>query len=551
MSTTVIQQQQFRPFVNGHNMYRSEQVRASPRIISTRPEELGSYTASNTIPEEMQTDVTLRVREMGSLYPYLALLKDLSYDLSENDLPTIISSEDFAEKTSHFVFSTIARNQIKDITPQILQSYEVKDGALSSIGWSWNVDGSSTITFSFQGLQYTVLKGSKSATIVERKVKVSSGVAELAQTPTKILQAVAEQPADIAGKDITDVTSISVGNSINIGSYEGVAPTMVSVVYTYDQPLDGPALFYGQLLTEQVSCTIDGYLTISHPALNLVSVRAGDGTLISGATLINDTTIKGPEVNVSGETPSGVIDGVDTTFTLSETPIVAGSVSILVDGTTSVTDNGDGTLSDGGTIDYDTGSFTLVSAPTTSVSADYTYIGGIELGQGYYVNYITDVEPNGLLQQVLKDQVKIYLADSYASKGSRIIGISSANANVNFNVDSRQELGSKGAYLLVTQLPADVTCDITLDETENIEDIYNAILTDTAIDEYDFLESADTRNLYVEILDRDGNTKLIYKFTRLMINNTDSGAELKTTSTRTLNFVASDFYITNSPPSDF
>jgi len=79
---------------------------------------------------------------------------------------------------------------------------------------------------------------------------------------------------------------------------------------------------------------------------------------------------------IDDETPSGTVDGVNTSFTLLHTPIKAGSVSLLVDGTTTITDNGDGTLSDGGTIDYTTGAVSLTSAPTTSITADYQMSDG-------------------------------------------------------------------------------------------------------------------------------------------------------------------------------
>ncbi len=86
--------------------------------------------------------------------------------------------------------------------------------------------------------------------------------------------------------------------------------------------------------------------------------------------------VKNVVLFIDGEMPSGTVDGVNTSFTLLHTPIKAGSVSLLVDGTTTITDNGDGTLSDGGTIDYTTGAVNLVSAPTTSIIADYQMADG-------------------------------------------------------------------------------------------------------------------------------------------------------------------------------
>lgn len=72
---------------------------------------------------------------------------------------------------------------------------------------------------------------------------------------------------------------------------------------------------------------------------------------------------------VAGETPTGSVDGVNTTFTLANSP-KAGSLYIVADGVV-ITDDGNGNLSDGGTVDYGAGSFTLNSAPTTSVVVDY------------------------------------------------------------------------------------------------------------------------------------------------------------------------------------
>jgi len=74
---------------------------------------------------------------------------------------------------------------------------------------------------------------------------------------------------------------------------------------------------------------------------------------------------------IDDETPSGTVDGSNKNFTLLHAPIRAGSVSIIVDETTTITDNGDGTLSDGGTINYTTGEITLAAAPTSSIVADY------------------------------------------------------------------------------------------------------------------------------------------------------------------------------------
>lgn len=120
-----------------------------------------------------------------------------------------------------------------------------------------------------------------------------------------------------------------------------------------------------------------------------VSIAAGAGTVSQSGTgkvvLVNEsngevyigsatgTSIEGPYKDVSGETPSGTTDGTNTSFSTVNAPLKPGTLSVLVDGATTVTDNGDGTLSDGGTVDYSTGSYTLASAPTTSINNDYAY----------------------------------------------------------------------------------------------------------------------------------------------------------------------------------
>ena len=74
-----------------------------------------------------------------------------------------------------------------------------------------------------------------------------------------------------------------------------------------------------------------------------------------------------------GETPTGDIDSSNKTFTCQNTPtdLLEGKLSIVADGGDAITDNGDGTLSDGGTVTYSTGVFILNAAPTTSVVIYY------------------------------------------------------------------------------------------------------------------------------------------------------------------------------------
>lgn len=60
------------------------------------------------------------------------------------------------------------------------------------------------------------------------------------------------------------------------------------------------------------------------------------------------------------------------TYLAAFTPIDAGSVKVVT-GATTITDNGDGTLSDGGTINYATGEVTLAANATAGTKISYTY----------------------------------------------------------------------------------------------------------------------------------------------------------------------------------
>jgi len=72
------------------------------------------------------------------------------------------------------------------------------------------------------------------------------------------------------------------------------------------------------------------------------------------------------------EIPTGDVDGINKDFSLSYGNVRPNHVEINADGIT-ITDDGAGNLSDGGTIDYVTGSFSLFNAPTVSVICKYSY----------------------------------------------------------------------------------------------------------------------------------------------------------------------------------
>ena len=72
------------------------------------------------------------------------------------------------------------------------------------------------------------------------------------------------------------------------------------------------------------------------------------------------------------EVPSGNVNGVNKDFTLSHGNVRPNHVTIFADGNI-ITDDGTGNLSDGGSINYVAGSFSLFDAPTNSVSCQYAY----------------------------------------------------------------------------------------------------------------------------------------------------------------------------------
>jgi hypothetical protein len=96
------------------------------------------------------------------------------------------------------------------------------------------------------------------------------------------------------------------------------------------------------------------------------SVNAGD--------VILDSTGKGAtNKNYDGKVIEGAKIGTGiTTYLTPFTPVEAGSVKIVA-GTTVITDDGQGNLSDGGTINYGTGEIELKSATTEEGTISYTY----------------------------------------------------------------------------------------------------------------------------------------------------------------------------------
>ncbi len=117
---------------------------------------------------------------------------------------------------------------------------------------------------------------------------------------------------------------------------------------------------------------------LQEAVIETLGISCSEDDTLQFKTSFQGKGLKKLTISVDDEVPSGTIDGTNKTFTTANTPIVAGSFSALIDGVSAITDNGDGTLSDGGAIDYETGEFTLATAPTTSITVDYEYGTSIE-----------------------------------------------------------------------------------------------------------------------------------------------------------------------------
>lgn len=129
--------------------------------------------------------------------------------------------------------------------------------------------------------------------------------------------------------------------------------------YYYDNDVAPKRDIYS-VLNEFIDLSINRTFT-SKLIQEYLSLALIDDVYIEGHTAYNDTTI----------TPSP--DGISiSSFELTKNFIDEGSVQIYADGVT-IIDNGEGGLSDGGTINYLTGEFTLTSTPS-SISADYYYL---------------------------------------------------------------------------------------------------------------------------------------------------------------------------------
>ena len=123
---------------------------------------------------------------------------------------------------------------------------------------------------------------------------------------------------------------------------------------------------------------------------NTEDIVKGYNTTLTAATLIPEilalvdggvATLE-TDATITSEIPTGAIDEDNKVYTLSKANVVAGTVSIVVDEGAAITDD-TGDLSDGGTINYIAGTFTLFAAPQTSITVTYDYA----LAEGIFDKY--------------------------------------------------------------------------------------------------------------------------------------------------------------------
>ena len=115
-------------------------------------------------------------------------------------------------------------------------------------------------------------------------------------------------------------------------------------------------------------------MTTAAQLLPILEFRYGTGKgEVEAGDLILDATGKGKtNKNYDSRVIENAKFGAVQTYLTPFTPVDAGSVKV-VDGATVITDNGDGTLSDGGTINYATGEIRLNAAASAEATISYTY----------------------------------------------------------------------------------------------------------------------------------------------------------------------------------
>lgn len=101
-------------------------------------------------------------------------------------------------------------------------------------------------------------------------------------------------------------------------------------------------------------------------------------------TGVNLQIVDGKSLTATDETPSGTVDGSNKTFTTQNDHVIPSTFSVVIDSGDAVTDDAKGNLSDGGTINYETGEYTVDTAPSTSIENTYDYENANKLSLAYY-----------------------------------------------------------------------------------------------------------------------------------------------------------------------
>jgi hypothetical protein len=140
------------------------------------------------------------------------------------------------------------------------------------------------------------------------------------------------------------------------------------------------------------------FVVLTDAELSTTSGLEGDDVMVDGtgfapsmdiAIILFDDYATAPFTGVVGEDTGEVGDGDEDEFTFSteNTPVVPGSVMVLVDGVLAFTDNGDGSLEpenedDEGSINYITGDIELefddAPADGAEITIDYSYVENVE-----------------------------------------------------------------------------------------------------------------------------------------------------------------------------
>lgn len=99
---------------------------------------------------------------------------------------------------------------------------------------------------------------------------------------------------------------------------------------------------------------------------------------------VNMQIVDGKSLTVSAETPTGTVDGSNKTFVTKNDHVIPSTFSVVIDSGNAVTDDAKGNLSDGGTINYETGEYTVNTAPSTSITNTYDYENANKLSLAFY-----------------------------------------------------------------------------------------------------------------------------------------------------------------------